>query len=148
MGDNSVATINRHSFCLIEKWKYSHILCVHNLTISSAGCICQYDIREILFSCFLFSVSIYFRYDAVRNKKEMDCYRRHFIGVINKETLENTERTMKNGQSREHRRDNHKWTIQRNWQHLTMFPWSIFVIINLELVIYVRYTWFILPYFD
>ena len=105
MGDNSVATINWHAFFLIDKRKIQSYICVHNLTISSfptsAGTISQYDIRGILFSCFLFSVSIYFRYDAVINKKEMDCYRRHFIGVINKETLENTEGTIINGQSRE-----------------------------------------------
>jgi len=30
---------------------------------------------------------------------------------------ENTERAITNGQSREYRGDNQKWTIQRNWQH-------------------------------
>jgi len=30
---------------------------------------------------------------------------------------ENTEEAIKNGQSREYRRGNQKWTIRRNWQH-------------------------------
>jgi len=30
---------------------------------------------------------------------------------------ENTEGTIKTGQSREYRSGNQKWTIQRNWQH-------------------------------
>ena len=33
-----------------------------------------------------------------------------------KETLEKTEGAIKNGQSRENRRGNQEWTIQRNWQ--------------------------------
>jgi hypothetical protein len=31
---------------------------------------------------------------------------------------ENTEGAIKNEQSREYRRGNQKWTIQRNWQHM------------------------------
>jgi hypothetical protein len=31
---------------------------------------------------------------------------------------ENTERAIKNEQSREYLRGNQKWTIQRNWQHM------------------------------
>jgi hypothetical protein len=32
---------------------------------------------------------------------------------------EKAEGTIKNGQSRENRRGNQEWTIQRNWQHKT-----------------------------
>ena len=34
-----------------------------------------------------------------------------------KYTLEKTEEAIKNEQSREYRRGNQEWTIQRNWQH-------------------------------
>ena len=33
------------------------------------------------------------------------------------DNTEKTEEAMKNGQSRENRRGNEEWTIQRHWQH-------------------------------